>query len=367
MVEFFLGIALAILLGALVLQYQKYVNIKFLLNRTNEINDRMIEISEELSRFENINVLYMKLLHETIDLIEGAECGSILIYNKEKDFMEYKACMGFNEKILKKVRLKKEELFLYETTKLKTPDIIVNPLLYDKNNLSKGNFEDLLSTKALEIKTSLSAPLYIGGEFYGMINVDSKTSVDAFKKNDIKLITYIARELEIAIKNANLMNELVDALKTDKLTNIFNRRYFEEVMNKMLVINRNASKRFTIVMIDLDDFKEINDNCGHKAGDDVLVKFAKVLNNNIREGDMAVRYAGDEFILFLNNVDENGAKVVVSRIRESLRECSFSTKGLEFSAGICEYKDSMSLDKIITLADDEMYREKRNKKGSCNR
>lgn len=98
--------------------------------------------------------------------------------------------------------------------------IIINPLLFDQNNLTKGNLNDLTSTNALKIKTSLSAPLTINGEFYGMTNIDNKTRIDAFNKKDIQLITYIARELEIAIKNVTLMNELVDALKIDKLTNI---------------------------------------------------------------------------------------------------------------------------------------------------
>lgn len=360
--EYFLTGIILILIVIIYQEHKKHLTTKFLLTRTNEINERMINISEELSKFNDINTLYEQLLNETINLIEGAECGSILIFNRAQNCMDYKACVGYDAEALKKVHLKKEELFLYETTKLKAPDIIVNPLLYDKNKLERHTFEDLVNTKALEIKTSLSAPLYINGEFYGMINVDSKTNVDAFSKKDLKLITYISRELEIAIKNVLLMNELVEALKIDKLTNIFNRRYFEEVMDKILTINKNACGKFTVVMIDMDNFKLINDTYGHKMGDEILKYFAEILNKNIREGDMAVRYAGDEFILFLNNVDKDGAEMVMDRIRESLYKFPHEAIKIEFSAGICEYNKEMDLDKLITNADIQMYREKRDKK-----
>lgn len=351
-----------ILTIVITIQYRRYLSIKFLLNRTNEINDRMINISEELSSFKDINNLYKQLLNETINLIQGAECGSILIFNKLNNCMDYKACVGFDEVALSKVHLKKEELFLYDTTMLKYPDIIVNPILFDENRLERHTFDDLVNTKALEIKVSLSTPLYINGDFYGVINVDSKSNMDAFSKKDIKLISYISRELEIAIKNVTLMNELVDALKIDKLTNIYNRRYFEEIMDKLLLIKNGIKRKFSVVMIDLDKFKLINDTYGHKMGDEILIYFARVLNINIRDGDMAVRYAGDEFVLFLNNIDQDGAQVVIDRVRESLLKLPYKNINIEFSAGICEYNENMNLDKILTYADDVMYIEKRNKK-----
>jgi diguanylate cyclase (GGDEF)-like protein len=362
--EYLLIICLSSLLIVISIQYKKYISIKFVLNRTNEINERMINISEELSQFNDINKLYEQLLNETINLIEGAECGSVLIYNKENDFMDYKACVGYDLTALSNVHLKKEELYLYEKSKLRGADIIINPLMLDQIILAKHNLEEMMNTNALEIKTSLSSPLYINGEFYGLINVDNRRNIDAFNKKDIKLITYITRQLEIAIKNTTLMNELVDALKIDKLTNIYNRRYFEQIMEKMFQSNTSKVNKFSLAMIDLDKFKLINDTYGHKVGDEILIYFARILTNNLGNKDMAVRYAGDEFVLFLNNIDKKSAQVVIARIREAILDYPYEEIQIEFSAGICEYEENMNLDRVLTNADDEMYKEKRNRKNS---
>lgn len=342
--------------------YESNRNLRFLLEHTEAINDRMIKISEELGEFNDINTLYDKLLKETVDLIEGAESGSILVCNKDTGYMDYKASLGFDMDSLKNVHLKKEELFLYESTELKSADIIINPLQYDKTRLDKGNFEDLLNTNALEIKSVLSAPLYINSEFYGIINVDNKTRTDAFDKKAIKLINYISKELEIAIKNVNLMNELIDALKIDKLTNIFNRRYFEETMENLVGEEPENDVKYALVMIDIDDFKYINDNYGHKRGDEVLIYVADMLTKIIRNGDMAVRYAGDEFILFLNNANEKIAKLVVARINQMLKDEPYKEISITISAGICEFDWKAKLDSVMTKADNDMYKNKREKK-----
>lgn len=361
MENFLIGM-IALLIIIIFAQNMRYFNMKFLLNRTNDINNRMIKISEELNNFKDINDLYNELLSQTINLINGAEYGSILIYNKEKDYMEYKACIGHDLEALSLVHLKKEELYLYNTTGLLHPAIIKNPLVFDRSRLKKQNFEELVKSKSLQIKVSLSAPLYINGEFYGLISVDNNLKEDAFDKKDINLIGYICRELEIAIKNVTLMNELTQASMVDKLTNIYNRRYFEEIMENLFNSGEINSKSFTLVMIDLDDFKLINDIYGHKVGDDFLKHFASALKSNIRDGDMAVRYAGDEFILLLNNSNKNDAERVIERIRKSILNFPFKNIKLDFSPGICEYMRDMDSDGIVTAADNNMYEEKRSKK-----
>ena len=158
------------------------------------------------------------------------------------------------------------------------------------------------------------------------------------------------------------MNELEESLRTDKLTNLYNRRYFEETIEKSFISEDIKRKTFSVIMIDLDDFKIINDTYGHKVGDEVLIYFARALNKNVRNEDLVVRYAGDEFILFLNNTDEKGALFVIDRIRETLTGYSKENIKINFSAGICECTESMNLDKLITIADDNMYKEKRKKK-----
>ena len=151
-------------------------------------------------------------------------------------------------------------------------------------------------------------------------------------------------------------------MRTDKLTNSYNRRFFEETLEKSFINGGVNRKVFSVIMIDIDDFKIINDTHGHKIGDEVLIYFAQALNKNVRDEDLVVRYAGDEFVLLLNNTDEKGALFVIDRIRESLIEYSREDIKINFSAGICEHIEGLDLDKLVTIADDNMYKEKRKMK-----
>ncbi|TDT62426.1 sensor domain-containing diguanylate cyclase [Fonticella tunisiensis] len=341
---------------------REYSHYKFLYERVKDVNNILIKVSEDLNDFRDIDALYKELLRDTISLIEGAQTGSILIYNPAKDIMEYKASEGFDFNELKKVRLKKEELFLYKTTKLKSPDIIKNPIIFDSENLTEENFDMLISTKALDIKSTMSAPLYVNGEFYGIINVDNKENENAFSKNDIRLIQYISRHLEIAIKNVLLMNELWIALRIDKLTGIYNRRYFEEIMEEVIKTAETTGRKFSLVMIDMDDFKLINDTYGHKAGDEVLKFFAKVLDESKGENDIVARYAGDEFIMVVYEDDIDRIKERIECMRERLKDCPVKGADASFSAGIYTYEKGFSLDRLVSRADANMYSEKKARK-----
>ena len=276
--------------------------------------------------------------------------------------MEYKACIGYDADVLSKIHLKKEELFLFDKTDLQSPYIIKNPFAFYKEKLEKYNFDDMQKSNYLSIKSSLCAPIFINGEFLGTITVDSKSKESAFDKNYIKQIGHLCRQIEIAIKNVVLMKELEVSMRTDKLTNSYNRRFFEETLEKSFINGGVNRKVFSVIMIDIDDFKIINDTHGHKIGDEVLIYFAQALNKNVRDEDLVVRYAGDEFVLLLNNTDEKGALFVIDRIRESLIEYSREDIKINFSAGICEHIEGLDLDKLVTIADDNMYKEKRKMK-----
>lgn len=349
------------------IEFVKYREIKYLYDRTNEINNTLLKISEDLQNYEDINNLYKKMLCDTINLIKGADCGSILIYNKQKDEMEFVSAMPFDLNELKKIRLKREELYLYNTTNLKSPSIIRNPASFDSINMSEEKFHKLNSSRALDIKSTLSAPLYINGEFYGVINVDSQKSENAFSDKDIELIKYIARQLETALKNALLVNELIEINRIDKLTDVYNRRYFEEIMEKEIKRAARYNNIFSLIMIDMDNFKIINDSYGHNMGDEILRYFVDVIKQNIRSTDIVSRFAGDEFIIVMHNCDKEQALKKIEDIRNYFKNHTYCNICVEFSAGVCTYFKGATLQDIIISADNSMYEEKRQRKSfnSC--
>ncbi|MFN6991645.1 MAG: GGDEF domain-containing protein, partial [Fervidobacterium sp.] len=132
------------------------------------------------------------------------------------------------------------------------------------------------------------------------------------------------------------------------LTGLKTRRAFEEFMSNVPI------DTFSLVFIDLNRFKLINDMYGHNKGDEVLKKFGKCINMNIRKSDLAFRYGGDETILIINSTEQE----VVDKILRRIFECFKASTGNTFSAGIAFYPLEGDIAKVLKLADDRNYKSK---------
>lgn len=346
--------------SALFIIHLKYIKVKKHCMYTQDINDTLFEISDELSKFKNQNELYEKMLQYTIKLIKGAQYGSIQVYNKAKDYMEFVALSGYDINQFTNPHLKREELFLYTLNKLTEPGIIINPLVLNKHLYNSYEKELIKNSCQLIYKSVLSAPLYIDGEFFGCINVDNIESASAFTKNDIEIIKYISVHLEIVIKNMLHVNDMKHGLITDSLTGLYNRRYYNN-----LVELSNDIKSFSdclFIMIDIDNFKMINDKYGHSAGDEALKYFSGLLKSRFRRGDSIIRFAGDEFILILYNCAEKDAEALLDGIQKDLYSNPFHDIRISFSYGINKVHEDSDMQEIIDEADKKMYIQKKAKR-----
>jgi diguanylate cyclase (GGDEF)-like protein len=148
---------------------------------------------------------------------------------------------------------------------------------------------------------------------------------------------------------------------TDSLTGAFNRRYLNEFAIEYLRIIKREKTDLSLLMIDLDDFKEINDNFGHEMGDTVIKQLVSVSKDVIRENDLVVRFGGDEFLILLLNAKIVDARLVATKIVDALNE---SNKDKEFnftvSIGVSQFKnDDSSIENMIKRADDCLYKAKK--------
>jgi len=149
---------------------------------------------------------------------------------------------------------------------------------------------------------------------------------------------------------------------TDHLTKLFNRRYFDISLSKEMRRAVRYTKTLSVVMIDLDNFKKINDTYGHMFGDLVLENFAGVLQRITRQEDIACRYGGEEFVILLPEVNASGGLCLLRRIRETLREIPlFAEKQITFSAGVACYPQHLieqNPQSIVLAADHALYQAK---------
>jgi diguanylate cyclase (GGDEF)-like protein len=151
---------------------------------------------------------------------------------------------------------------------------------------------------------------------------------------------------------------------TDPLTDIYNRRFINEFLIKEIERSSRLNKQFSIVMCDIDDFKDINDTCGHISGDKVLQSISYVIKANIRKLDIVGRYGGDEFIIILPDTDCDTASLVIERIRqkiENIEISELSRKRIKVTAsfGIATFpSNGMTSDDLLLSTDERLYQAK---------
>jgi diguanylate cyclase (GGDEF)-like protein len=143
---------------------------------------------------------------------------------------------------------------------------------------------------------------------------------------------------------------------------VYNRRALDQVAGRFISQARRRKNPLSFLMIDADNFKEVNTRFGHLTGDFVLAELAGVLKSSIRGSDAVVRYGGDEFLMFLADTDATGAQTVLQRIRGKLDDWNSLANIDDFqvsvSIGVAEWHDGETLDEMLDRADRKMYEQK---------
>jgi len=144
--------------------------------------------------------------------------------------------------------------------------------------------------------------------------------------------------------------------ETDPLTNIYNRRKFSRLLDQEIQRVERYDRSLSIVLLDIDHFKRVNDTYGHDTGDFVLRKIAELIRENGRITDILARYGGEEFVIILPETDVKGASRQIERMRKTIEKTSFDGVGnLTISAGITIYRGGDSCESIITRSDKALY------------
>lgn len=186
--------------------------------------------------------------------------------------------------------------------------------------------------------------------------------------SDLVVLFFVALIAGILVKGEReLRKSIYISSITDALTGLYNAAYFRRYVNKWLLDCYSGNNHFTIVFIDLNGFKPINDTYGHLVGDKILKHIANILKQNVREGDIIARYGGDEFIIFLPRTPKEIAEKLAKRLKEKVNNAPYVWEGekipLDFSAGVATYpEDGHDLKTMTRVADERMYEQKKKDK-----
>ncbi|NQZ32459.1 MAG: GGDEF domain-containing protein [Oceanospirillaceae bacterium] len=173
------------------------------------------------------------------------------------------------------------------------------------------------------------------------------------------IATVIIANLIITI-NKNLQKELLRQSISDPLTHCYNRRHLDTTLEQTTHLYQRTQDAVSILLIDIDHFKQINDQLGHLVGDDILRQMVKTIQEHRRASDMLFRYGGEEFILLLPEANHKHAMLIAEKTRKFISDIQLPTKhqGLTVSIGVSEFTPSMSADDWIKQADVALYKAK---------
>jgi diguanylate cyclase (GGDEF)-like protein len=211
-------------------------------------------------------------------------------------------------------------------------------------------------------ESQLAVPLVAGDYRLGMIDL-WRNGLDAFSEEDLERCALLGFITAAALRNAQMYVDLERRALTDALTGLFNIRWWRDMSSRLMSQSLRTGAGIGILLMDLDNFKQVNDRAGHAAGDSVLRAVAKAVRGVIRDSDYAVRYGGEEFLVILTNSSTEGAQRVAEALHEAVAEVRAPTSDLRrvtASIGVAALPDhGQALDDVVQAADLAMYQAKR--------
>jgi len=301
-------------------------------------------------------------LHSTILRKQEDEKGSYMSVIAEADNPVIKRVNSIMKIPMQMRRLNFKEDSAYAQALNEQKIIQVKDISQALKNIIPDIEEDIFKKviTGVRSKSIIVIPLYSRNRPFGLFCVFS--SREELTESEQDFLTIFAQQIEMAITIAALFQEVRDQAISDGLTGLYNRRYFEEYISKEVTRSIRQNQPFSVIGIDLDFLKKINDQYGHAYGDLAIKTVADVLKSNARSIDVPARMGGEEFNILLPGIDSTGAMTAAERIRKAIEARELEVIGhVTASIGVATFMEhSDSLDELLELTDQAMYQSKRN-------
>jgi diguanylate cyclase (GGDEF)-like protein len=332
--------------------------------RTPQTSARRLAILTDVVKTANSILEPRKVIELVVEKIRQlipSEAWSLLMVDEERQELVFEAALGAKGREVSAIRPKLGEGVAGWVAETGKP-AIVNDVQRDPRFAPHVDAKTSFATRSI-----LCAPLVSRGRTIGVLEILNKRG-GAFSKTDLALVLTLVEPCAIAIENAILFQRTEQLTITDDLTRLFNSRYLNLYLGREIKRCKRHGIPLSVIFLDLDGFKGINDQYGHLAGSGTLTEVGGILALGVRESDILARYGGDEFVVVLPETPASGALVIAERLRRAVEEHRFlEPQGIaariSASFGIATYPDhALSPEGLIQKADQAMYRVKEREK-----
>lgn len=298
-----------------------YKRLKFYVDEMEFVTSRLASMNEELDR-RIIELSSLQKISKAINSVLEFDQLLKSITSSLSELVEYSSCsimlFGKDNKLMIKSAVRKDsKIFSEHQIKLHLnvgEYVLQNREVFLVSDISRDNRFD---THGLSIRSLLALPMLVEKEVVGIIAIDSDEP-DKYTQDTTRLLSIVAAQAGMAIKNSYTYEEIKKISMTDGLTGLYNHRYFYERLKTEIDWARHYNTPVSLLMVDIDNFKEYNDNYGHTSGDRALKKIAEILLRSTRQEDVVARYGGEEFAVILISVNADTAGKIADRIRQDI-------------------------------------------------
>ena len=319
----------------------------------NLLNQLSLEINSTLDIHKMVDKIAQSKLNELID--HGII--TFFYFIEDKTFLKiHSSAFSLSNDVIKRLKNHSiEEYYKCTGQKLSSDDVHTEEIKGKACGKAHKKIRIIIPEKKIYI------PLEVANNVLGIMGlIGTKT----LSKNQLRFLSTMSNQVALALKNGVEHQKVQELAITDELTGLHNRRAFHDALDRELRRSKRYQKPLSLIMLDIDGFKEINDTFGHQVGDDVLKSLAVHLQGAVRETDLLARYGGDEFAVILPETKAGEAVISAERLKNTVKNYYFKAggahHGVTLSIGIADVTNGStdSRNEIINRADSVLYMSK---------
>ncbi|MCX7885259.1 MAG: sensor domain-containing diguanylate cyclase [Caloramator sp.] len=343
-----------VLFNILITHYCLYIYRK-LFDR-NEAIKSLLKITCDIVKYGDFRDKCKHLLISLNDLIPYTLC-AIYTFDINNDTISYPVAYNSMDTI------DIGDLGFYLTGDSITMEIVKEGKIYVSKDIKKDKKVRIYGRLAEIVNSMLFVPIVIGEKVEGLILIGGNQELLDFTYKGIEdILSILSNQMALAIENDVVYRGIKNKAEIDSLTKLYNRRVFNREIDNLI----KSNTKFSLVIYDIDNFKQINDTYGHLIGDEVLEGISRIILKSIRKTDVACRYGGEEIVIIFKDLGKEDAYIISERIRKSIESTVIHTGNVDISVtvsgGVASFpEDGQQKEDIVGNADKVLYTECKNK------